>query len=68
MKKIIMNINELYCNRCPTLIERKLNKIDGISRVICNYKSNNCQIRYNKSEISINSIKKIIFDLGFVIN
>ncbi|MBU2545133.1 cadmium-translocating P-type ATPase [Patescibacteria group bacterium] len=65
MEKEILKIQGMHCASCSVIIENKLKKEDGISKVSVSYASEKMSIEFNEKEISLVEIKEIIHSLGY---
>jgi len=62
--KTTINIKGMHCRSCEILIERELKEINGIDKVIVNYKNSNALI-FSSGTIDENLIKRKIEDAGY---
>jgi len=65
IEKIRLGITGMSCVTCSNSIESYLSRTKGISNISVNFTTNSAYIEYNSEKINIDSIKKIIRNLGF---
>ena len=64
MKEIVINVKGMACGGCENRIQNALKTIEGIETVVANH--NNGTVRVTaKEEVSLNTIKEKIEDIGF---
>ncbi len=64
-KTITMPIEGMTCASCSQAIERKLSKMDGISKISVNLATEMAQIVYNPEKVRLSEIKQQITKLGY---
>lgn len=65
IKKDTLKICGMSCASCASRIERRLNKLEGISDAIVNLASEKASVEYDPSKIEVSQIIKEIEDLGY---
>jgi sulfite exporter TauE/SafE/plastocyanin domain-containing protein/copper chaperone CopZ len=58
-------VNGMTCSSCEILLERKLKKIKGVSKVDVDYSRGSAIINYSNNKPQISQIKTIIEDTGY---
>jgi len=64
MKKEIYPIIGIHCASCKTLIERMVNKLDGIHFVNVNFATEKMKVEYDESKVTLADIKKAVSKAG----
>ncbi|MBM7703474.1 heavy metal translocating P-type ATPase [Metabacillus iocasae] len=64
-EKADFNVTGMTCAACANRIEKRLNKLDGVSLATVNFALESAQVEYNESEVSILDMKEAIQKLGF---
>jgi len=65
MKKTTILISGMHCASCAQIIEKSLNKTEGISTVNVNLATEKAMMDYDEKVITEDKIRKIIEDLGY---
>lgn len=65
MKEIILNVEGMACGGCENRIQNALKNIEGIEKVVANYKEKIVTIV--GENIDINKVKEKIEDIGFIV-
>ena len=65
IEKIRLGITGMSCVSCSHSIESYLSRSKGVSNISVNFTTNSAYIEYDSEKINIDSIKKIIKNLGF---
>ena len=63
MKEIIIKVQGMACEGCENRIQNAIKNMDGVEKVVANYKEGTVTITANN--ININVIKQKIEDIGF---
>lgn len=63
--KVELKITGMSCAACSAKVERKLNKLGGISKANVNLTTEKATIEYNPSEIKVSEMIKAVQDLGY---
>ena len=58
-------ISGMWCPACAWVVEKALQKTDGIDRVSCNFSSDRGRVRYDPVRTSPEKIFKIVENLGY---
>jgi Cu+-exporting ATPase len=66
MKKIDLSIQGMHCQSCVTLIERALNKVDGVENAVVNLTTEKATINYNPGLVKEKEIIGAINKRGYV--
>ncbi len=66
MKKTIQ-LEELVCPMCAEKIEKALQNKEGVITAKVLYNASKAKVEYDESKTTIESIKKVITDLGYEI-
>lgn len=64
-KCIEVQINGMHCNACEILLERKLKKINGVSKADVNYSRGSAILEYTKNKPDLNQIREIVKNAGY---
>lgn len=64
MKEMIIKVEGMVCNGCENRVINALKNISGVEEVVADYKSKTVKVS-SKSEVSENTIKEKIEDIGF---
>lgn len=64
MKELTIKVEGMVCNGCENRVKNVLSQIEGVEKVIADYKSGTVNITVNK-EIDKEIIKERIEDIGF---
>ncbi len=64
MKEIIIKVKGMVCNGCENRVQNVVNQIEGVEKVIANYKEGTVTIT-STTEINQELIKERIEDIGF---
>lgn len=67
MVKEELNVTGMTCHSCETLIKDELEEQAGIFSIIASSTNNKVIVDYDDSKISLDKIKKIIIEEGYVI-
>ena len=65
LQQIALMVNGIVCAACTWLIESRLSKIEGISKVTVNQSTNRATLSWDPEFISLSSILKAINELGY---
>ena len=66
MKKTIQ-MEELVCPMCAQKIETALKKTHGVTDASVLYNASKAKVEFDESRITLDRIKEIITDLGYVV-
>ena len=66
MKKTIQ-MEELVCPMCAQKIETALKKAPGVTDASVLYNASKAKVEFDESRITLDRIKEIITDLGYVV-
>ena len=64
MKKIL-KVKGMHCSSCETIIEKRVIKIPGVTKVIAHYPSEKVTINFDNDKTNIDKISKIIEEKGY---
>jgi Cu+-exporting ATPase len=64
-QEVIIRIKGIHCAMCVSNIEKALNNLDGIYTATVNLNTGKSDIKYEKSIVSVEDIKKVVEVLGF---
>ncbi len=64
MKELIINVEGMVCNGCENRVQNVVKQIDGVEKVVANYKTGTVIITLNK-EVREEIIKEKIEDINF---
>ncbi len=64
-QNVTLKITGMTCATCAQTIEKVLNRKEGIYRVTVNLALETANIEYNPVQISLERIKKVIWDVGY---
>ena len=67
LKNISLTIGGMTCVSCQNKIEKKLRNTAGIQSVNVSHSAGTAEITYDKDIISINTIKKVIEELDYIV-
>lgn len=65
MKKINIDIKGMHCQSCVTLIERSLNKLEGIKTANINFATEKASVIFNEKKLKISQIIEEINKKGY---
>ncbi len=65
MKKTTLDIKGMHCASCSTLINKALDKVDGVSKANVNLTTNKATIEFDKKKTSINELIQTVKDKGY---
>lgn len=65
MHKEKYNIKGMTCTACASAIERQLNKTEGVSNVAVNFATEQMQINYDESILSVDGIMDAVAAVGY---
>lgn len=65
MKETNLKIEGMHCAGCSTRLERVLNNLEGVETAKVSLEEKKATIKYDKTKISLESIKEAIDDAGF---
>jgi len=65
LKKFTIPIKGLHCRSCEILVENQLKEIEGISKVLINYRQGQAEIFYDKEKPELEKITKAIEKAGY---
>ncbi len=65
MKKINISIEGMHCQSCVTLVERALNKLDGIKKVNVNLATEKASVEFDSKSISEKDVMDAIIKRGY---
>ncbi|MFA5022435.1 MAG: cation transporter [Patescibacteria group bacterium] len=60
MTQIEFQVNGLHCKSCKTLLEGEVGELAGVKDIKVNYQTGNCQIEFDRDQISFSKIKEKI--------
>ncbi|WP_096186268.1 heavy metal translocating P-type ATPase [Evansella halocellulosilytica] len=64
-EKTEFNVSGMTCAACANRIEKRLNKMEGVSTANVNFALETATVQYDDSAVSINDMKEAINKLGF---
>lgn len=67
MTKKTIQMEELVCPMCAQKIETALKNAKGVEEATVLYNASKAKVEFNEAEISVDDLKKIITDLGYVV-
>ncbi len=62
---VILDIEGMTCQACSLRIEKKISKLEGISKINVNLATNMAEIIFNENQIKLSEIKSSIENLGY---
>ncbi|MBN2839286.1 MAG: heavy-metal-associated domain-containing protein, partial [Fusobacteriaceae bacterium] len=62
---VILDIEGMTCQACSLRIEKKISKLEGISKINVNLATNIAEIIFNENQIKLSEIKSSIENLGY---
>lgn len=62
---VTLKLSGLHCTSCATNIDLTLEDTSGISSSTTNYQKSESKITFDPTKTNLNSIRKIITDLGY---
>ena len=65
MDKLQIPIKGMHCASCAKIIEKRLNKLDGVKQANVNLATEKAFVVYDPSKLGIGRIHKTISDAGF---
>ena len=65
MKKIKIDVTGMHCASCSTLIDRALNKVDGVKSANVNLTTNKATIEYDKGKTNEAALVSTIQNKGY---
>lgn len=65
MAKVILKVKGMHCASCSILIDKLLEKQEGIISIQTNYGNEKTAIEYNEKKISLEKIDELISKLGY---
>lgn len=66
-KSFEVKVDGLHCSSCEILLERKLKKVKGVSKVDVDYVKGICKVYYLKDKPSLVLINKVIEENGYCV-
>lgn len=67
MTKKTIQMEELVCPMCAQKIETALKNAKGVEDATVLYNASKAKVEFNEAETSVEDLKKIITDLGYVV-
>ncbi len=64
VKKIVLDITGMHCASCSTLIDRALNRLDGVTANV-NLTTNKASVEFDESKISVNELIEVVKKKGY---
>ena len=64
-KKVTLEVDEMTCAACSSIIEKVIGKLEGIYYVSVNLTTNTAQIQYNEKLVSLDEIQAKMNKLGY---
>jgi Cu+-exporting ATPase len=64
-QNVMLKIRGMHCAVCAQTIEKALNQQEGIYKAVVNFALETATIEYNQAQISLESVKKVIRDVGY---
>lgn len=58
-------VSGMTCAACANRVEKRLNKLDGVSKATVNFALESATVEFNPDEISVNEMKSTITKLGY---
>jgi P-type Cu+ transporter len=68
MSSTTYKIKGIHCASCVSIIEKTLNKVEGINSIEVNYATESAKIDFDENKISLENISKILEPLGYSID
>jgi Cu+-exporting ATPase len=65
MKKINIDITGMHCASCSTIINRALNKVDGVIKANVNLTTNKATVEFDEKKANVAEFVKVIEGKGF---
>ena len=66
MKETIIKVEGMVCNGCENRVQNVLKNIDGVENVVADHTTGTVRVT-SKDEVSENTMKEKIIDIGFEI-
>ena len=65
MKKQTLQVKGMHCASCATIISQKISKLDGVKRVDVNVATEQAQLEFDSSKVSLEKMNGEIGKLGY---
>ena len=65
MKKTTLDVKGMHCASCSTVVNRALNKVEGVSKSNVNIATNKATIEYDEKKTNIDNLIKIVTSKGY---
>ncbi len=66
-KKITLQIKGMHCRSCEMLLEQHIGEIQGVKKVVTNYKKGSAEIEYLGDEPRMRDIEKAVNKAGYTV-
>ncbi|PEK42119.1 copper-translocating P-type ATPase [Bacillus toyonensis] len=63
--KAEFTVSGMTCAACANRVEKRLNKLDGVSKATVNFALESATVDFNPDEVSVNEMKSTITKLGY---
>ncbi|PQZ57283.1 heavy metal translocating P-type ATPase [Bacillus sp. MYb209] len=63
--KAEFTVSGMTCAACANRVEKRLNKLDGVSKATVNFALESATVEFNPDEINVNEMKSTITKLGY---
>lgn len=67
MLKKTIQMEELVCPMCAQKIETALKNANGVKEASVLYNASKAKVEFDETQTNLNTIKKIITDLGYIV-
>ena len=64
-KKVILDIKGMHCASCSTLINRSLNKVDGVESANVNLSMNKAIVDFDDSKVKTDDLIEVVKKKGY---
>jgi Cu+-exporting ATPase len=64
-EKLILKIDGMHCTSCSLTIDNQLEDLTGVNQASTNFAKSMCNITYDPTIISVETIKQTIKELGY---
>lgn len=68
ISETFLSIDDMSCVNCENVIEKGLNKVDGILKVDASFNTGKVYVKYNNKKVDDKKITKVVADLGYSVN
>ena len=65
MRKEKITVEGMTCDHCTMAVETAVGNLDGVEKVVANFKKNSAGVKYDETKVTMEEISKAITEAGY---